>query len=114
MSITPSQYDWSTSLMSPVLVINNIVPSDSRTHKDLFTFVKEKYDYLLNHLKNGGDEFPLDSSHLMKKFTIKIEIKETVYDTIHIKVYDTVPIKPKEVTKKVIIDSTEVTQVIQE
>ena len=45
---------------------------------------------------------------------IKIEIKETVYDTIHIKVYDTVPIKPKEVTKKVIIDSTEVTQVIQE
>jgi hypothetical protein len=73
MSITPSQYDWSTSLMSPVLVINNIVPSDSRTHKDLFTFVKEKYDYLLNHLKNGGDEFPLDSSHLMKKFTIKIE-----------------------------------------
>jgi len=46
--------------------------------------------------------------------TIKIEIKETVYDTIHIKVYDTVPIKPKEVTKKVIIDSTEVTQVIQE
>ena len=73
MSITPSQYDWSTSLMSPVLVINNIVPSDSRTHKDLFTFFKEKYDYLLNHLKNGGDEFPLDSSHLMKKFTIKIE-----------------------------------------
>lgn len=46
--------------------------------------------------------------------TIKIEIKETVYDTIHIKVYDTVPVKPKEVTKKVIIDSTEVTQVIQE
>lgn len=73
MSITPSQLDWSTSLMSPVLVINNIVPSDSRTHKDLFTFVKEKYDYLLNHLNYGGTEYPLNSSHLMRKFTIKIE-----------------------------------------
>jgi len=73
MSITPSQLDWTTSLTSPVLIINNVVPSDSRIHKDLFSFTKEKHDYLLNHLDKGGSLYPLNSGNLLQSFTINID-----------------------------------------
>jgi hypothetical protein len=71
-SITPSQYEWNLSLTSPALIINNVDPTDSRIHKDLFTFVKSKHDYLLNHLNKDPEEYPLDSSLLLNKFTIQL------------------------------------------